>query len=110
MANHSSASYTGTGKKTLSSYILGLLLSLVFTFASFAAVTYHLLPAGQLYLLLMVLATLQLIAQVVFFLRMSLNPEGRWTSMSFIFVIFVVLIIVIGSIWIMNNLNYNMVS
>lgn len=98
------------GQKTLGSYIIGLFLSLIFTFIAFGLVMKQAMPVEYLYITLTLLAVGQLIAQVIFFLRMNLSPEGRWTSMTFIFVIFVLLILVIGSLWIMYNLNYNMAN
>jgi len=106
---HHVATKYGTGQKTLPSYIIGLALSLLLTLISFALVAKHLLSDKATYILLGVLAILQLIAQTVFFLRMNTSEEGRWNLMPFIFTIVIVLVLVFGSFWIMYNLNYNMV-
>ena len=98
----------GMGLKTLKSYIIGLILSLLFTFTAFFIVGNHSFSTETLYIVLAVLALFQLIAQVVFFLRMTMNPEGRWNSMPFLFTILIVAVLVGGSLWIMYNLNYNM--
>lgn len=97
------------GKKTLNSYFLGLGLSLIFTFLSFWLVGHHVLATPNLYVAITIFAILQLLAQVIFFLRLNMGPEGQSTSISFIFVLFVVLILVAGSLWIMYNLSYFMV-
>ncbi len=111
MANHQvQGQKAAPGQKTLTSYMIGLALSLVFTFIAFWLVSEHAMTNENLYIVLTALALSQLLAQVIFFLRMNMSPEGRWTSMTFIFVIFVVLILVGGSLWIMYNLNYNMVN
>jgi cytochrome o ubiquinol oxidase operon protein cyoD len=110
MSDHNTATHkAGAGQKTLPSYLIGLFLSLALTCVAFTLVLQQAMSVENLYITLTVLAVMQLITQVIFFLRMNLSPEGRWTSMSFIFVIFVVLIIVTGSLWIMYNMNYNMV-
>lgn len=98
----------GMGKKTLGSYIIGLVLSLIFTVCAFLMVGYHAFSTELIYILLAVLAIFQLIAQVVFFLRMNASEEGRWNLMPFLFTILIVAIIAGGSLWIMYNLNYNM--
>ena|SRR3989338_8015030 len=98
----------GMGLKTLNSYIIGLGLSLLFTLAAFHMVGKHLFSVPTTYISLAVLAILQLIAQVVFFLRMTMNPEGRWNSMPFLFAILIVAVLAGGSLWIMYNMNYNM--
>jgi cytochrome o ubiquinol oxidase operon protein cyoD len=105
------ATQYGTGKKTVKSYVTGLVLSLIFTFLAFWVVTDHSLPTAAIYIALTVFAVLQLIAQMYFFLRMSAsNSEARWNLMPFIFIVLIVLILVFGTLWIMYNLNYNMVS
>ena len=75
----------GMGKKTLSSYIIGLTLSVIFTLCSFATVTYHIFSTKNTFIVLAVLAIAQLIAQVVFFLRMNSSKDGMWNLMPFIF-------------------------
>lgn len=105
-----------SGIKTLKAYVLGLILALVLTFASFGLAWMHqehashahlFSPAGLMFVL-MILALVQLFVQVVCFLRLNASPEGRWELMPFLFVIFVVVVIAGGSIWIMWSLNYNM--
>lgn len=107
--NETATTKYGMGKKTLKSYIIGLALSLIFTLSSFGIVTYHSLPITYIFIALAILAIMQLIAQVVFFLRMNASAEGRWNLMPFLFTILIVLILVFGSFWIMYNMNYNMV-
>ncbi len=98
----------GMGLKTLKSYIIGLGLSLIFTIASFSLVAVHALSNTAILLSITALALAQLIAQVVFFLRMNKTAEGRWNLMPFLFTLLIVLVLVFGSLWIMYNLNYNM--
>lgn len=96
------------GKKTLKSYMIGLFLSLVFTFCSFGIVAHHPFSTSIIFIVLAVLAIAQLIAQVIFFLRMNASEDGLWNLMPFLFTILIVSVIVGGSLWIMFNLNYNM--
>lgn len=55
-----------------------------------------------------ILAVAQLLVQLVFFLHMGKESKPRWNAIVFSFMLLVVGIIVIGSIWVMNNLHYNM--
>ena len=95
-------------------YMTGFVLSLVLTLASFGLVwrvtetSGSQLSRGAVIGLLVVLASLQLVVQIVYFLHMSTERKARWTMLSGAFAVMVVLILVIGSIWVMNNLNYNM--
>ena len=108
MADHFEVTQTDLGDKTFSSYAIGLALCLLLTFASFGIVYTHAFTTTHLYIALTVLAVAQLFVQVTCFLRVNASAEGRWTLMSFLFTIFVILVLVFGSLWIMYNLNYNM--
>ena len=56
-----------------------------------------------------VAAALQLYIQSRYFLHLDDDHERpRWRLASYIFTWFTLLIVVIGSLWIMMNLNYNM--
>lgn len=98
----------GAKAKTLKSYMIGLSLSLILTFTAFICVGQHLLSSEGLYILITVLAVAQLFAQVICFLRLNMTGEGRWNSMAFIFTFLIVFVLVGGSLWIMYNLNVNM--
>lgn len=108
MSTEATAVKYGYRKKTLTSYFIGLFLSLAFTFIAFYCVGHHVMSDTALYGLITGLALLQLFAQVVFFLRMNTTKDGQWNTMPFLFTIVIVLVLVFGSLWIMYNLNYNM--
>ncbi len=95
-------------QKTLSGYVTGLMLCLVLTFAAFGLVQGQYFNAVQTDALIAGLAIVQLIVQCVFFLRLNMGEEGRWNLLPFIFAILIIAILVGGSLWIMVNLNYNM--
>lgn len=92
---------------TVSKYVTGFILSLLLTLAAYALVV-----GGSthpwLLLILGVLAILQMIVQLVFFLHLGDEARPRQKLWSFIFMVIVLLILVVGSIWIMYNMNYNM--
>lgn len=111
-----SASYTheidyGMGKKKLGTYVIGILLCVALTLIPFYIVMHQVLSARWLAIAAIYsCALLQFIVQVVCFLRLNAQTEqGRATLMSFVFSIVILLVIVLGSLWIMWNLNYNMV-
>lgn len=112
MSDHTNVAVTedGTGRKSLKTYITGFILSIILTLVSFGVVAKQLLTPDQRYWVLVIVAILLLIIQVVFFLRLNAKPKGRMNLMAFLFTILVVAIIVAGSLWIMYNLNYNMVN
>lgn len=98
----------------LQSYLAGYVLSMVLSLSAFALVWAYqssdnqLFNRGLLLGFLAVLAVLQLFVQSVFFLHLSAERKARLTLLSTVFTIVVTMTIVIGSLWIMQNLNYNM--
>lgn len=107
---HEVALEQGSNKKTLKSYVVGMILCIVLTFAAFGLVEKRLLTDAQLYISLTVLAIAQFFVQSVCFLRLNSSKEGRWNLMPFLFTIFIIAILVGGSLWIMYNLDYNMMN
>ncbi len=95
-------------EKTLGSYLLGLILCIILTITAFAIIEYRLLDDTSMYIALTVLAVAQLLAQSACFLRLNISAEGRWNLFPFLFTSFVVVILLGGSMWVIYNLNYNM--
>ncbi len=94
----------------IKNYTIGFLLSAFLTVIAYAAVSQQLLNGGALVAIIMVLAILQLIVQLLFFLHLGSESKPRWNLVSFMFMLLILTIIVAGSLWIMYNLNYNTMS
>ncbi|MDB5167582.1 MAG: cytochrome o ubiquinol oxidase subunit [Candidatus Saccharibacteria bacterium] len=88
------------------SYVVGFILSIVATVLAYLIVVNHVWPMATLVYVILAIAVIQLVTQAVFFLH--IGRGSRWKLVTFAFAILIVLIIVIGTLWIMNNLNYNM--
>ncbi|CAN5375428.1 hypothetical protein BH10PAT4_BH10PAT4_3470 [soil metagenome] len=88
------------------SYIVGFILSILTTLIAYLFVVNNVWPMQILIYVVMGLAVVQLIIQAVFFLH--IGRGSHWKIITFAFAILIVLMVVVGSIWIMNNLNYNM--
>lgn len=97
-------------QKTLGSYVTGLILSLLLTLAAFGLIEKRILTDAHLYIALAVLAITQLFVQSLCFLRLNASAEGRWSLMPFLFCILIIAILVGGSLWIMYNCNFNMMT
>lgn len=99
---------------TILSYSIGYVLSLVLTLVAFLLVGKHInsdeagQSTGVLMLWISALAIAQLLIQLLFFLHLHQEKKPRWNLMAFQFMVLVVVIIVGGSLWIMHNLDYNM--
>lgn len=92
------------------SYSIGFIASIGLTLIAFYLVTSGMLRGGALIAALAVLAVIQLVVQLVFFLHLSFRARTRSQLFVLWFMVLTVVIIVAGSLWIMNNLKYNMMS
>lgn len=88
------------------SYIIGFILSIITTLLAYFFVVNELWSTDILIYLVLAIAVVQLVVQMVFFLH--LGRGSRWKAVTFYFTLLVVIIVVVGTIWIMNNLDYNM--
>lgn len=88
--------------------VIGFILSLVLLVAAYRFEVHHHLQGSALIFAIFGFAILQALIQFVFFLFLGLESKPRENTIIFLFMVLVIIIIVGGSIWIMSNLNYNM--
>lgn len=93
---------------TIQAYIVGFALSLVLTLIAYCMVTYHVFTGVVLTTALLELAFIQLIVQLLFFLHLGQESRPRWNLIFFLLTFGILLLIMVGSLWIMSNLQYNM--
>ena len=86
-------------------YAIGFIGSLLFTLLSFFLVLSQTLIGAPLVYTLSGLSLTQAILQFVFFLHVGQEPKPKWETVLFAFMILVLLIIVLGTLWIMHDLN-----
>lgn len=90
------------------SYIVGFVLSVITTFLAYYFVVNEVWPNEVLVYVVLAIAVVQLVVQVVFFLH--IGRGSKWKLITFLFTVLIIAIVVVGSIWIMHNLNYNMMD
>jgi cytochrome o ubiquinol oxidase operon protein cyoD len=89
-------------------YTLGLALAVILTATSFWVANTSLLWPPGIPLGLAVLAIAQMGVHLVFFLHITTGADNTNNVLALAFGVLIVTIVVIGSIWIMTNLNGNM--
>lgn len=94
---------------TTISYVVGFLLSLAFTAIPYYMVVNKSVSGSALLATILGIAFLQMIIQIVFFLHLGRGPKPLYNVVFFVSTVSIILIVVGGSIFIMNNLQYNMV-
>jgi cytochrome o ubiquinol oxidase subunit IV len=89
-------------------YTIGLALALVLTATSFWVANTLLLWLPGVSLGLVVLAIAQMGVHLVFFLHITSGPDNTNNVLALAFGVLIVTLVVVGSLWIMFNLNENM--
>jgi cytochrome o ubiquinol oxidase subunit IV len=106
--DHKNKIQEGAMRGTLKSYLIGFVLSIALTLVPYFLVVNHLLTGEILIAIILGLAVVQLLVQLLFFLHMGQEKGPRWKLMIFTSFVSIILIVVVGSLWIMYHLNYNM--
>ncbi len=92
----------------LQGYVLGFGLAILLTACSFAAVYTDLIYGPAVVSALVVLAIAQMGVHLVFFLHLTTGPDNTNNVLALAFGVFIVVLVVLGSLWIMTHLNHNM--
>lgn len=87
---------------------LGFILSLVLVVAMYRIADRTHLTGDLFTITIFGLAIGQALLQLFFFMHVGMETKPHWVSITFIFTVLVIFIVIGGSIWIMNNLDYNM--
>jgi cytochrome o ubiquinol oxidase subunit IV len=89
-------------------YTIGLILSVILTATSFWVANTSLLWGPGIPLGLAVLAIAQMGVHLVFFLHITTGPDNTNNVLALAFGVLIVGLVVAGSLWIMANLNDNL--
>ena len=89
-------------------YTIGLALAVILTATSFWVANTSLLWVPGIPLGLAVLAIAQMGVHLVFFLHITTGPDNTNNVLALAFGVLIVTLVVTGSLWIMTNLNDNM--
>lgn len=99
---------------SLKHYVIGFVLSAILTLTSYYFVVAHIdsghVKFGDEFLIALVLsfAVLQFVIQSYFFLHLGIGKSSRWNLFFYASTLSIILVVILGSLWIMYHLNYNM--
>ena len=71
-------------------------------------VVYDVFPPTALTYTIASFALVQAIVQLIFFLHLGQEGKPHWETFIFFFMLLILMIIVLGSLWVMNDLNERM--
>jgi cytochrome o ubiquinol oxidase operon protein cyoD len=90
-------------------YLVGLGLSVLATVVAFFLTGTSLVWQPSIPAALIVLAIAQMGVHIVFFLHITTRPDSMNNVMALTFGVFIVFVLIVGSVWIMTHLNHNMI-
>jgi cytochrome o ubiquinol oxidase subunit IV len=100
---------SGASHGTFKSYMTGFVLSVVLTAIPFWLVMAKVFESPvTTAALVMALGAIQIVVHMIYFLHMDTRSEGGWNFMALMFTGVLVVIALSGSLWVMHNLNVNM--
>lgn len=95
---------------TLKSYLIGFFACLALTGASFFLTLQRPFSKTALISILMGLAIVQTAFQLICFLHLGQEDKPKWETLTFYFMVTALIIIAVGSLWIMFDLNHRVMG
>ena len=92
----------------IQTYLVGLGLAVLLTGVSFFVAGTSLVWQPSIPIALFVLAIAQMGVHLVFFLHITTGPDNTNNVMALAFGVLIVILLIGGSLWIMSNLNHDM--
>jgi cytochrome o ubiquinol oxidase operon protein cyoD len=89
-------------------YLVGLGLAILLTATSFFVAGTNLVWQPSIPVAIIVLAIAQMGVHLVFFLHITTGPDNTNNVLALAFGLLIVFLVIGGSLWIMSNLNHNM--
>ena len=101
---------TGGIAERVYGYLTGLGLAILLTATSFFVAGTNLVWEPSIPVALVVLAIAQMGVHLVFFLHITTGPDNTNNVLALAFGVLIVVLVLTGSLWIMANLNHNMMT
>lgn len=99
----------GESHGSVKSYLIGFVLAAILTIIPFWVVmSGGLSSTFATAMVILVSGLLQLLVHLVFFLHLDRSSESRWNVNAAAFTVVVIGIIVVGTLWVMHNMNVHM--
>jgi len=92
----------------LKSYLIGFAMAVILTVIPFAMVMSGAFSKGVTVTVISVMAAVQMLVHMVYFLHMDRSPEQRSNVQVGLFSLLIIGIVIVGSLWVLHNMNVNM--
>ncbi len=99
----------GAPHATFKGYVIGFVLSVVLTAIPFWLVMHKVITEpGVTAIVILLIGAVQIVVHMAYFLHLNGRSEAGWNMLALIFTLVLVFITLAGSLWVMYNLNRNM--
>lgn len=105
---HAHTSHAGESHGSMKGYLIGFVLAVILTVVPFYMVMAGGYSAQTTVVTVVVLAVIQMLVHLVYFLHMDSSSEQRWNVFAFVFTAVIIGIVAGGTLWVMYNMNVNM--
>lgn len=89
-------------------YAIGFILAVILTVIPFKLVMDGSLDKGTILWIILGMAAVQILVHLKYFLHLDTSSDQRSNVIALLFTALILVIVVAGSLWIMHNLNTNM--
>lgn len=97
-----------SGHGSTTSYVVGLVLSVLLTVVPFGMVMHGGFAPGVTLATVVTMAVLQVLVQLLMFMHLDGKAQGGWNLLTLVFALTVVGMLLAGSLWIMYHLMVNL--
>lgn len=96
------------GHASVKGYVIGFVLAVILTVIPFKIVMDGTMDKGTMLWTILGMAVVQIVVHLKYFLHLDSSSEQRGNVVALLFTALILVIVVAGSLWIMHNLNHNM--
>ena len=100
----------GAGHATVKGYLIGFVRAVILTAIPVKMVMDGGYSHQTVLVTVMALAVVQIVVHLIYFLHLDGSSAQRWNVMAFLFTLLILAIVVVGSLWVMHNMNANMMT
>ena len=105
---HDAHGHAAGSHGSVKSYAIGFVLAVVLTVIPFKLVMNGALPAATTLWWILGLGVVQVVVHLIYFLHLDRSAEQSGNVMSLLFTALILVIVLGGSLWVMHNMNANM--
>jgi cytochrome o ubiquinol oxidase operon protein cyoD len=105
---HAHTTHAGEAHGSLRSYLIGFVMAVILTVVPFAMVMKGGFSTETTVVTVVVLAVVQMLVHLIYFLHMDSSSDQRWNVLAFVFTGVIIGIVAGGTLWVMYNMNVNM--